>query len=177
MSVKMILQDGPLDGEQQLVLDLPAVGNDMVINLPNYQTFDPDGETVTGMGLQVTYVVVEEGPPPNPTQGDTWDSSWILEFVEESFVQPPPPVIPPSPPQQEQLVFLEGDTGMVVNADDPSPGVQMTDTVTTMEIDADVTPMVGDAYVFMSAVTVLTAEPDTDSFFMSGESHMQVTPS
>lgn len=184
MSVKMILDGGPLDGEEQLVLNLPqpaTTGSVLTINLPNYQFFDADGETVVSYGLQVEYEVMSQGPPPNPAQGDTWDTSWVCEFVEESFLPPPPPLYPPGggPPIQPTipLVFQEGDTTMTINADDPSPGVQMVDTVTSMEIDADVTPMVGDAYVFMDAVTVLTAEQDTTSYFMSGETSMQITPS
>ena len=176
MSVKMILQDGPLDGEQQLVLDLPtAPGSMLTFTMPNYQFFDDTGDTVIAQGLQVVYAFLEQGPAPVPP-ADTWDTSWIYEFAEEFFIPPPPFVPVPQPPQLPQLVSLEGDTGMVINASDPIPGVQMTGE-TDLEVDGDVTPQVGDATVTMSATTVLTAEQDVNSQFLSAQTNMIVSPS
>ena len=180
----MILQGGPLDGEQQCIYQLNTdPGSVLFFSVDNFQTFHPDsgGTVLLEMGLQVEYALVGPGPPPNPgpPDFDTWDTSWIFSFVEESYTYPPvPPFLPPPVPLPlpDVLVYLEGDTGMTINADDPSPGVYMTDTVTSMEIDADVESIQW-AYVSMTGETGLTADAvnfDTQ-VALEGDTSMNVT--
>jgi hypothetical protein len=155
----MMLVGGPLDGEQQIVEAInETIGSLMNFNKPEYQTFAPDGTTIITLGLSVQYAVASQGPPPNVAAGDTWDTSWYLDFVAESFVVPPPfigvpPVIPDTP-----AVFMSAITGMIVNANDPNPGVWMYDTTTTLVVVA-VTQSVAYATVSMSAVTTLIGSP------------------
>lgn len=178
-TVLMVLRGGPLDAEQQIVQNLPAIGMPMTFNLPNYQSFDSEGETVVQMGLVCTYTVAEEGPPPDPTDGDTWVSSWFLDFVADAYI-PLPPIGPtPTPPEETFYVWMEADAGMVVDVDsyDPSsPGVQM-EADADMEVDADVIPnRVGG--LNMVAVSLLFPEPILDTFvYLEGDTSMQITPS
>lgn len=128
MAVKMILQGGPLDGEEQLVLDLNTTpGYQMQFDIPNYQTFDESGDNVTGLGLVAVYAYLEPGPGPGSS--DTWTSSSIYEFVQEYFVPQPPPLYPPGegPPliPLPPVVFMGALSSMTVNANDPSAGVQL----------------------------------------------------
>jgi hypothetical protein len=126
----MILQDGPLDGQEQLVLDLNTLpGYEMQFNLPNHQTFGPDGESVVGMGLVAVYSYQGPGPDPVPADGDTWAWSSIYEFTGEYFIPQPPPLYPPGggPPviPPPPVIFMGAQSGMTVDANDPSPGVQL----------------------------------------------------
>jgi hypothetical protein len=109
--VKLMLQGGPLDGEQQIVLDIPRTpGSPITFNVPNNQTFAADGATLIDLGLQVTYTVAGQGPPPVIAAGDTWDTSWYLNFVPESYTPRPPPV---TPPVTTTTIF---DTGLTASA-------------------------------------------------------------
>lgn len=176
--VKMILQGGPLDGEQSLVQCLPTTpGSIMTFNVPNWQTFAPDGYTLIGYGLQVQYSLIGQGPPPVPANGDTWDSSWIFGFVPSSYIAPPAPITPPiTPPSLSPAVWMSADTGLIVNADDPSPGVWMLDTQSSLYVEADVTAT-GWASVSMEADTTLIGFPvdwSTYSVALTGETSMMV---
>src|SRR5262252_2560139 len=162
--VKMILQGGPLDGEQSLVQDLPRTpGSILTFNVPNWQTFAPDGATLRGLGLQVQYALVGQGPPPVVSNGDTWDTSWIFSFVAESFIPPPAPITPPIvPPQISPSVWMAANSGMnidVTSYDPSSPGVWMTDSDSELDVEAD-TQAVGWSSVSMTdTVTTLNAFP------------------
>jgi|SRR5215831_9948263 len=154
----MILHGGPLDGEQQIISGInTTIGAQIIFNIPNYQTFAPDGVTLINLGLQVTYAVASQGPPPNVANGDTWDTSWNLNFVYQAFVQPPAPVVPPIPPVLSPAVWMAANGVLTVNADDPSPGVQMWDSESFLDVEADTTA-VGFSSVSMSGETTLIAE-------------------
>jgi hypothetical protein len=159
-TVMMWLHDGPLDGEQQIVQGtVDEIGRQCVFNIPNYQTFDADGMTLTSLGLQVTYVVTgQAGLIPNVGAGDTWDSSWNLEYVPGSYIPPiPPPALGPPPDMPlSPAVWMGVVSSMVVTADNPSPGVQMVDTASALLI-AGTTITAQWATVGMSATSGLTA--------------------
>jgi hypothetical protein len=165
VTYSIILHDGPLDGEQQCINELnTSPGSVLFLSVPHYQVFDPasDGATVIDLGIQASYVLKGPGPAPNPgpPNFDTWSTSWILEFVPQSYVYPsvpstlPPPVTMPLP----NVVTMEGDTAMTITADDPSAGVPM-EGDTGMEIDADTQPYQWGA-VAMTVVTVMTVDGD-----------------
>lgn len=178
----MILVDGPLDGEQQCVYQLNTTpGSVLSFNVDNFQVFHPDsdGTLVLDMGIQAQYALVGPGPDPNPgaPNFDTWTASYIFQFVAESYFPPVPPFLPEPPPTPLPDVFvaLEADTGMEIDADDPTPGLFMTGE-TTLEVDGEVTP-IQSSVVSMSAITVLTTEQDFRSLaVLTGESDMEVTP-
>lgn len=175
MAVKMILQGGPLDGEQQLVENLNTTpGYEMQFDIPNYQTFDADGESVVGMGLVAVYAY--QGPGPDPGGSDTWTSSSIYEFTGEFFVQPPGPVTPPGPQPLPPAVFMNVLSGLTVNANDPSPGVQLV-ALAGMEVDAIATS-VGYASVALTAETVMiiTRQSWQNVVTMSASTGMNIFP-
>jgi hypothetical protein len=176
MAVKMILQDGPLAGEQQLVENLNTTpGYEMQFNIPNYQTFDAAGESVVGQGLVAVYSYL--GPGPAPGGSDTWTSSSIYEFTGEYFVQPPGPVTPPGPLPLPPAVFLNALSGMTVNADDPAAGVQLVG-LAGMTVDATTTS-IGYATVALLAETVMsiTRQSWSNVVSMSAQTTLQVTGS
>lgn len=181
MSVKLILQDGPLDGEQQLVLDLNTTpGYEMTFNLPNYQTFDDNGTTVLAQGLVAVYSYLGPGPDPDTSAGDTWTSSSIYEFTGEYFIPLPPPLYPPGegppPLPVPPVVFMSGDTILAVDADDPLPGVQMVGSAGMVVVGTSTS--VGYATVFMVAETVMIVfrQPWQNTVRMSAVTSMNVSP-
>lgn len=175
MAVKMILQGGPLDGEEQLVENLNTTpGFEMQFVLENFQTFGPDGESVAGLGLMAVYAYL--GPGDAPGAGDTWTSSSIYEFTGEYYIPQPPPLEPPTPLPMPPAVFMNVGSSLVVNANDPSPGVQMTGE-TDLEVTADATA-VGYASIAMTAETVMsiTRQVWQNSVAMTATSNMNITP-
>jgi hypothetical protein len=87
VTMLMILQGGPLDGEHQIVESLPnAPGSTMFFSIPTYQFFDQGGNVVD-RGLEVTYSYLSPGPPPDDY--DTWNASYIFNFVGEEVYIPP----------------------------------------------------------------------------------------
>lgn len=157
MSVYMILQDGPLDGKKQEVQTLPnAPASVLLFNMPNYQSFDTDG-TVVSLGLQVTYGFVEEGPPPDVSSGDDWDSSWIYGFLGEAWIPIPPPLPTPGPEPLPVEVSMVAE-GFVTMDSDVEPGVEFTDE-STLVVAGDVTH-VDFATVALSGESVLQVTPD-----------------
>jgi hypothetical protein len=175
MSEKMILQGGPLDGEQQLVDNLNETpGYEMQFNVPNYQTFGPDGKSVVGMGLVAVYAYLQPGPAPGGS--DTWTSSSIYEFTGEFFVPPPGPVTPPTPVPLPPAVFMNVLSAMTVNGNDPSPGVQLVGEG-DMEVNA-LTTSFDYATVALTAETVMqvTRQPWQNVVSMSGSTSMSITP-
>jgi hypothetical protein len=154
--VKLMLVGGPLDGNVQIVLNVPTYpGATLTFNLPNYQTFDVNGSPVS-YGLAVTYVFNNEGPPPTST--DTWVTSWYFDFVYEAFVPPGAPITPPGiPPVLPLTIWMAAGTGLTVTANDPGPGVLMYDTQGDLEVEGNVTSY-GWASVSMSAVTTMPVE-------------------
>jgi hypothetical protein len=92
MALLMILQGGPLDGEEEIVEGLPsAPGTPLSFYLPHFQVLDQDGAWLS-TGITSDYAVVGPGPPP--TTGDTWTSSLILEYTGGPFTPPPPNINP-----------------------------------------------------------------------------------
>lgn len=179
MTVLMILQDGPLDGEQQVVENLNTTpGWEMTFNIPNFQTFDAAGHSVVGMGLVAVYSYLKPGraPNPGPPNFDTWTTSWIYEFTGEYFIPQPGPIVPPGPQPLPPAVFMNALSSMAVNANDPSAGVQMSGEG-VMEIDATTTS-VGYASIAMTAETTMVIFRQTwgNSIAMSASSSMTVTP-
>jgi len=176
MTVKLILQGGPFDSREQIVLDLNTTpGFKMQFNIPNYQTFAPDGETVLAQGLSTVYAMLQQGPAPGGS--DTWTTSWVYEFTGESFIPPPPPITPPVvPPGPGPAIWMGALSGMTVNADDPSPGVQlvgegdMVVDATTTSVDYATVGLL--AETFMS----ITLEAQSNVVTLVGESAMTVTP-
>jgi hypothetical protein len=146
----------------------------MQFNIPNYQTFDAAGESVVGQGLVAVYAY--QGPGPDPGGSDTWTSSVIYGFTGEFFVQPPGPVIPPGPLPLPPAVFLNAQSGMTVNANDPAAGVQLVG-LAGMEVDATATS-VGYASVALTAETVMiiTRQPWQNVVSMSASAGMTITP-
>jgi hypothetical protein len=181
MTVKMILQDGPLDGEEQVVLGLNTTpGYNMQFNVPNFQTFHTDGTTVVAQGLVAVYTFLGPGRPPNPDPPDfdTWTESWIYEFTGEMTVPVPPPITPPTePPQLSPAVFMGANTTLVVNANDASPGVFLVGNA-GMVINA-VTIPVNYASIALIAETYLIAAGSNyhaQAVTMAAQSGMTVTP-
>jgi len=175
----MILQDGPLDGEQQICAALPTdSGSVMYFSLPSFQTFAEDGETVTSLGLTANYILVGEGPPPVPANGDTWDTSWVYTFAGEEFVPRPPPIPTPTPPPISlAFVSMYGAGNMVVTAQDPIPGPpQLVLTgETTLEADLGFVPT---ASISMEAVTVFVGSASSQTrIYLAASSGMTVTAS
>lgn len=175
MTVMMLLQGGPLDGERQIVEALPTdPGSLMVFNIPNWQTFAPDGTTVVDLGLEAIYSYLQPGPPPVPANGDTWDSAWVYQFAEEIYVAPPAPISPPVVPGNlvNGQVFLALNANLAVAAT-TIPGAQFL-AETHLDVDGTVTPFES-AQVTMSAVTVLQAAGySTFGFGMNATSGMTV---
>jgi hypothetical protein len=145
----MILTDGPLDGEEELVEMVPtAPGSRMFFNVPTFQFFDTEGNFVS-QGLTATYEFVGPGPDPDPDEGDTWDSAWIFTYVGEAYTPPYPPgamypdldfIDPGEGPHGESTtVAAQGDGFNVVTAvymplspngedtDNPCPSFNVTD--------------------------------------------------
>lgn len=168
----MVLRDGPLDGEQQLVSALPTEpGSLMYFNLPALQTFDDDGDYL-GIGLTAIYVLLGQGSAP--VAGDTWDSSWV--FVYGSEVPTPPPgtqvwmVGYPSlrvagttvpPPQQPQFAALYAESNMVINASDPTPGAVVITLTGETSLVTDIFP-IPYGVVSMEADSLLVADGTVD---------------
>jgi hypothetical protein len=100
----MILQNGPLDGEQQIVASLPNTGGStMFFNLPHYQFFDAHTGNVVGRGLEVTYTYARPGPPPDTN--DTWVNSEVFTYTGETAFLPVPGGLYPT------VSVLEPNTG------------------------------------------------------------------
>lgn len=79
MSVMMILQGGNLDGQRQVVENLPHnPGDTLLLNLPHKQTFDDNG-LVIDTGLVTTYGYLQDGNPPG--SDDVWSASYIYQYV------------------------------------------------------------------------------------------------
>lgn len=163
MPVLMILLDGPLDGEDEVVEMVPtAPGSQLLFNIPHFQTFDPNApdEVVIGLGLQAVYAFVGPGPPPDPDV-DRWDTSWIYEFTGEAYVPTPPDVpTPPNPPVDVAQVWMSATTTLV-----PDTIPIITSPVVTlvaesgMDVDATTTPTQS-AEVDLSGESVMTVIPD-----------------
>jgi len=159
MTMLMILAGGPLDGEKQICQALnTAIGSIIFFNVPNYQVFHTDNVTVLDQGIEVEYQLASQGGPPGTN--DTWTTSWNFNFVPESFVPPPPPVGPPGvlplPPIQ---VGMSATTSLTV-VGDWTPGVAMSDSVTSMEVDGDVTAYQDSGAITMEADTYMTVATD-----------------
>lgn len=155
MTVYMILQGGPLDGEKQIVESLPTdPGSQMLFSIPNWQTFAPDGTTVVDLGLEEVYTYLQPGPPPVPANGDTWDTSWIFKFAGEVYVPTPPPITPPVVPPEvagnQVAMFVNGNLTVVYST---SPGAQFV-AESLLDVQGTVTPFQS-AQVTMQAVSVL----------------------
>lgn len=177
----MVLEGGPLDGEEQLVNQLATdPGTVLWLSVPNYQSFHEDGETVIGLGCQAEYALVGQGPPPSV--GDTWDTSWVYDYVSESFVAPIPPFIEPPPSAQLPDVFVglvsESFLTILDTGVDVEPGVQLVGE-SSLDVDADVTTPPPPITVDMEAVTVVTVDADVTTWTvdLTGESNMTVDPS
>jgi hypothetical protein len=177
MSVLMIMEGGPLDGEEQVVqqcADTP--GQTMTFFQPSRQTFDQDGNVVA-VSLQSTYAVVQEGRPPKP--GDVWDKSWVLTFVGQEYPNYGYGPIQPSPPHTDipgPQVFMLAGTAMIVNANDPTPGVFM-EADASMTVEGDVQPYVT-ASVSMDMVAYMTIDGDStpNRMDMTASTSMVITP-
>lgn len=173
----MILEGGPLDGEEQVVQQCADVpGQTMTFYQPSKQSFDQDGNVVA-ISLITTYAVVGEGPPPGP--GDVWDRSWVFSFVSQGQPYLPPGSIQPSPPHVDMpgsQVFMTVDTAMIINASDPMPGVSM-EADTSMTVDGDVQPYVT-AGVSMDVVAYMTIDGDStpNRIDMTATTTFVVTP-
>jgi hypothetical protein len=174
MSVKMILQGGPLDREEQLVLDLnTAPGYQMQFNIPNYQTFHTDGESVLSQGLVAVYGYV--GPGPAPGGSDTWTSSEIYEFTGEYFVPAPGPLPTPGPLPLPPTVFMNALSGMTVNANDPLPGVQLVGEG-DMSVDALVISFDYATVALLAETSMsITRQTWANTVSMSAQTSLQVT--
>lgn len=178
--VLMILEGGPLDGEEQMVEMVPTtIGAQLRFNMPNFQTFDPttDTEVVTGLGLQAIYALVARGRDPGPA--DNWDSSWIFTFTGEAFVPVPDPLPQPGPSQPVAMaqVWMSATTTLVPDTlpitSDP---VVNLDGESTMSIDAVVTP-VQNGLIVMTGETSMSVTPDWEPHVrMEGDSTMQMFP-
>jgi hypothetical protein len=159
--VMMLLQDGPLDGERQVVEMVPLVpGTEVLFNVPSRQNFDPNApaDTVLSQGLQAVYALVGQSPlVAGPA--DAWDTAWIFEFTGEVYTPAPSPLPPPP---------LTPDVAVQV-------GMQATTTLTPDTIPITTTPSVtlvgeGDmsvtaddlvqATVIMTGETVVTSQAD-----------------
>jgi len=97
--VLMILEGGPLDGEEQIVLDVPRnEGATLTFNQWNHQVFDPttheEEEVLLSQGIVVTYRFLGPGRAPDP-EFDTWESSWVFEYAGGAYL--PTPERPPAP--------------------------------------------------------------------------------
>jgi hypothetical protein len=180
MTVLMVLQDGPLDGEEQTVEMLPTTpGSQLRFNIPWFQTFDPDAdeEVVIGLGLQATYTFVGQGSAPDPD--DRWDTSWIFEFSGEVFVPTPPPVVvPPFPPVDVAQVWMSAESFLVPDTlpITTSPVVVLV-TESRMHVEATTTPTQA-GVVVMTGETTMPVTPDWSPLVtMIGQSSMEVDPS
>jgi Concanavalin A-like lectin/glucanases superfamily len=167
--VLMMLEGGPLDDELQVVENLPTYpGATLRFNLTNFQTFDPSAstETVTGLGLQATYVFVGPGPDPGDPSvpdnaGDNWTASYIFEFTGESYVPTPPGgLVPgPMPPVDMGQILLSATTTLVPD---------------TLPITSEpVVLLVGQSGLTIDATTTRV---QSGVVAMSGETSMPVTP-
>jgi len=178
MTKQMRLKDGPLDGERQVVLDLnTTVGWQMRFDLPNYQTFAPDNQTPIQLGLVAIYALTGPGPPPNPgaPDYDTWDTSWVYEFQEEVWVPRPPIITPPVPPQLPPAVIMVVGSTLTVNADDPSPGVQMVGEG-DMEVDAIATSVDYATVAMVGETSLSVVRQDFDThIIMAASGSLTVT--
>jgi hypothetical protein len=161
MSLKMILQGGPLDGEQQLVQALnTTVGSIIFFSMPHYQSFSSGGTTVIDLGLEVEYKLISQGPPPVPANGDTWDSSWVFGFVPESYTAPPAAITPPVQPPVVSTAFISlAATSTLTAAGLASTGVYMT-AETDLDVDGSTSVVWTDSTVTMVAGSTLTVEPE-----------------
>lgn len=176
----MMLQDGPLDGESQIVENLPTdPGDTLVFNIPSFQTFDPqaEAETVIGLGLQATYSFV--GPGPGPGSSDTWTNSWTFEFTGEAFIPTPAPLPPPpaQPAVAVSQVWMVATTTLVPDSQPIviTPGM-IAVAESGMEIDADVIPTQW-GVVAMTGETVMVVTPDwTPKVAMAATASLWVDP-
>ena len=176
MTVKMILQGGPLDGEQQIVENLNTTpGYQMQFVMPNHQIFGTAGSGVQALGLTVIYAY--SGPGPGPGAGDTWTTSSIYQYVIGTSSAPPPAAITPGPPPQQGPAVWMGVSGnLTVNANDPSPGVHEVGE-SAMWVDGTQTS-VGYATIGLTAETTLSVTRQTwqNYITMAGSTSMSVTP-
>ena len=163
--VMMILEGGPLDGESQVVENVPTTpGATLLFNIPNFQTFDPttDSEVVLGQGLQAIYAFVGSGPSPAP--GDQWVTSWVFDFTGLSYIPTPPPVTPPdTPPVEMTQVWMTASSTLVpISLDDilvVTPGVRFAPQ-SAMVVAATVTH-VASGVVTMVPKTSMSVTPTT----------------
>lgn len=177
MTMLMILHGGPLDGEQQICQALNTqIGSLIFFNVPNHQYFAPNGTTVIDTGIEVEYQLASQGAPPVPANGDTWDTSWNFNFVPESFTPLPPPVTPTYPTVPTINVVMTVSATMSVTGD-WSPGVAMSDSVTSMQVDADTTPVEFANAIGMEADTYMTVSTDwwVNSIAMAAGTTLNVT--
>jgi len=176
MTVKMILQGGPLDGEQQIVENLnTSPGYQMQFIMPNHQIFGTADQSVQALGLAVAYAYM--GPGPGPGGSDTWTASYIYQFVVgTSSAPPPPPITPGVPPQQGPAIWMGVNGNLTVNANDPSAGVRMVGEG-DMTVDGTQTS-VGYASIAMLVVTTMSVTRQTwqNVVTMAGSSSMTITP-
>jgi hypothetical protein len=181
MAVLMILQDGPLDAEQQMVEMVPTTpGSQLGFNIPWFQTFDPDAdaEVVMGLGLQAVYTLVGQGPAPNPDV-DRWDTSWIFEFAGDVFVPTPEALpVPPNPQVDVAQVWMSAETSLVPDTlpITTSPVVVLV-AESAMDVEATTTPTQA-GVVVMTGETTMPVTPDWSPLVtMNGQSSMEVDPS
>jgi hypothetical protein len=182
MPVLMVLQDGPLDGEEQVVQMVPtAPGSQLFFNIPNFQTFDltqPDSEVVVGLGLQAIYAFVGQGPDPDPDV-DIWDTSWIFEFAGEAYVPTPPPLGPPTnPPVNVAQVWMTAESTLVPDTlpITTSPVVALV-AESGMDVEGTWTPFQS-GVVVMEADSVMQVTADwTPVVILAATSSMEVDPS
>lgn len=156
---KMMLQGGPLDGKQQIVQALNTeIGSIIFFSLPHYQAFTPDGNTVVDLGLEVEYKLASQGPPPGSS--DTWVTSWVFNFVPESYVAPTAAITPPLTPPVVATAFISLAATTTVTVDgNASTGVYMT-AETALDVEGDTSVIYTDSTVTMVAGSTLTVEPD-----------------
>ena len=179
MTVLMLLQGGPLDGEMQIVQVLPTdPGSTLVFNIPNFQTFDPntEDEVVIGLGLMTSYSLIEQGPDPDPDVGDTWDTSWIFGFTGQAYIPTPPDLpVPPNPDITGNQVAMFSFSNLGVFGTRIS-GAQFV-AESAMDVQGATTPVEA-GHVSMQAVTVLQAVGGSSfGFGMHATSGMVVTAS
>jgi hypothetical protein len=141
MTVQLFYQDGPLDGEVQLVANLPTAsdpGSLLAVSLPTYQTFAEDGTTVIDLGLQADYLLVGQTAVDTDENwgADMPDSAWIYSFAGEVWV-PRPPFVPepPLPAPPDTTVLMDAEAYMEVDPMEPVAGVVMVGE-SGLEVDA-----------------------------------------
>lgn len=154
MPLLMMLQGGPLDGEQQIVGSLPNSENAaLFFSLPNYQFFDETGATVVQRGLECTYRFSSVGPQPGA--GDTWEASYVFEFAGGDAMPRPPGLYP-------ALSYLDPDNvsppGVAVAVDMYGSGL-LTVTNITMPMSGEPANYRGVTYYIQSDSFIFVQTP------------------